>query len=168
MPCSPSGEVIDRMMANLSVTFAVRGKYSQISMPVVLVLIGWNGPRTSAGTSGLRSNVSRWLGPPSSHSRMHDFAFAGLSPAEARARNKSGNPRPSALRPPRRRISRRLTPSQRRVNAVEDIRCFLCRLVVRGEFAAVQEAPEKIFEALAAAIFASFLEAHEPVGQLFL
>ena len=63
-------------------------------MPGVFVWIGWNGPRTSAGTSGFRSNVSRWLGPPSSQSRMHDFAFAGLPAAAARSRNRSGRPEP--------------------------------------------------------------------------
>ena len=37
----------------MSACFAIRGKISQISMPGTLVLMGLNGPRTSAGASRL-------------------------------------------------------------------------------------------------------------------
>src|SRR5262245_51930090 len=101
-------------MAILSATFAVFGKSSQISIPRTFVRIGWNGPRTSLGASGLRSNVSRWLGPPSSQSRMHDFALPGDLPGAApRRRDQSASDSPRADNAPTRSMSRRVTPSQR-------------------------------------------------------
>ncbi len=42
--------------------------------PGVLVEIGLNSPRISEGESGLRSQVSIWLGPPHWKIRMHDLA----------------------------------------------------------------------------------------------
>ena len=48
-------------------------------MPGTDVRIAENGPRTSFGASGFRSNVSRWLGPPSSQMRMQDFALADFA-----------------------------------------------------------------------------------------
>src|SRR5215470_3664148 len=43
-----------------------------------------NSPRYSSGASGLGSNVSKCVGPPSIQTRMHDLAFAaGLFAAEA-------------------------------------------------------------------------------------
>ena len=44
--------------------------FSEKKMPGTLVDIAWNSPRISAGASGLGSNVSKWLGPPSSQIRM--------------------------------------------------------------------------------------------------
>src|SRR5262245_2660119 len=41
-----------------------------MSRPGTLVRMGLKGPRTSAGASGLRSKVSRWLGPPLAQKRM--------------------------------------------------------------------------------------------------
>jgi len=60
-----------RISANLSAIFASVGSRSLISIPGD-VLSEWleNGPRISAGASGFRSNVSRWLGPPLAQKRM--------------------------------------------------------------------------------------------------
>ena len=58
-------------------------------MPGTLVLIGLNGPRISAGASGLGSNVSCCGGPPDRNSiitclaRPNIRAFTGCSTAEA-------------------------------------------------------------------------------------
>ena len=57
--------------------FAIFGRCSLISTPGALVLIGLNSPAPLL--SGLRSKVSLWLGPPSIHRRMHDFARPLLS-----------------------------------------------------------------------------------------
>ena len=53
-----------RISATLSIIRAISGKCSQIWMPVTLVRIGLNLPRTSAGASGFMSQVSRWPGEP--------------------------------------------------------------------------------------------------------
>ena len=45
-------------------------------MPGTVVAMSLNGLRTSLGALGFGSNVSRWLGPPSSQRRMQDFARA--------------------------------------------------------------------------------------------
>ena len=42
----------------MSACLAIFGKISLICMPGTLVLIGWNGPRTSAGAFGFGSQVS--------------------------------------------------------------------------------------------------------------
>ena len=73
-----------------------------------------SGPRTSCAASGLGSNVSKWLGPPSSQIRMQDFAARANDAACAfRIREKPAIPKPSADNPPMRRTSRRSIPSQR-------------------------------------------------------
>ena len=59
-----------RTSENLSACFAIFGKISLIWMPGTLVLIGWNGPRISAGAFGFMSHVSSWLGPPTRNSMM--------------------------------------------------------------------------------------------------
>ena len=61
---SPLDPTIERMMANLSIIFAMRGKCSQMSMPGTFVLIGLNSPRMSTGASGFKSHMSWWGGPP--------------------------------------------------------------------------------------------------------
>ena len=45
--------------------------------PGARVAIGLNSPRISAGASGFRSNVSRWLGAPVRKIRITDFALPG-------------------------------------------------------------------------------------------
>ena len=67
---------------------------SLIRMPGTAVAAGLYGPRISAGASGFRSQVSRWLGPPHSRMKMHDFppgrdGFAG----SMRAATVPGTPR---------------------------------------------------------------------------
>ena len=56
--CPPEAPTIDRMKLNLSLIRAMRGKYSQISIPDTFVGIGLNSPRISLGASILRSNIS--------------------------------------------------------------------------------------------------------------
>src|SRR5215472_2098619 len=68
------GWVIDRMSANRLVSFAIRLCNSLIRMPGTAVAIGLYGPRISSGAFGLRSQVSRWLGPPHRRMKMHDFS----------------------------------------------------------------------------------------------
>src|SRR5262249_23606372 len=46
------------------------GKCSPTCTPGTLVGTGRKGPRTASGASGLRSQVSSWLGPPTRNSRM--------------------------------------------------------------------------------------------------
>ena len=61
-------------------------------------------PGSRSGASGLRSQVSIWLGPPHWKIRMHDFArpnpfSRATSPPDARARdrNRPGRPRPERV-----------------------------------------------------------------------
>ena len=71
------------------------------------VAIGWKLPRTSAGASGFRSNVSRWLGAPVRKIRMTDFALPPDTVAEppdavppaALARRAKSDGRPIPSRP---------------------------------------------------------------------
>jgi hypothetical protein len=49
------------------------------------VLIGWNGPRISAGAVGFMSQVSSWLGPPSRNSMMQ-LTSLSFAPAASLAR----------------------------------------------------------------------------------
>ena len=86
------------------------GKCSQISTPGTLVWVGRNGPRTSAGASGLGSQVSSWLGPPTKNRRMQ---FTSFGPSAA-CRSPSDRPTAPAPRAPTRRKSRRVRPSQNR------------------------------------------------------
>src|SRR5215207_9344370 len=71
--CAPSGVLMPRTTTPRFITPAIFGKCSLISTPEALVLIGLNSPAPLL--SGLRSNVSLWLGPPSIHRRMHDLAW---------------------------------------------------------------------------------------------
>ena len=56
--------VSDRTSAQRWLRSASRGRCSQISIPGVLVAIGRNSPRISAGASGLRSKLSSCDNPP--------------------------------------------------------------------------------------------------------
>src|SRR5262249_60609372 len=62
----------ERITVSLSRIAACRGRCSQRRTPGTLVGIVPNGPRTSAGASGLGSHVSMWLGPPDSQNRITD------------------------------------------------------------------------------------------------
>src|SRR5262249_8986053 len=55
------------------ISAATFGKCSLISTPSAAVLIGLNSPAPLL--SGLRSQVSLWLGPPSIQRRVHDLAL---------------------------------------------------------------------------------------------
>ena len=104
---------MERIKVQCLASLAVSGSNSQISIPGTSVAMGRNGPRTSAGASGFKSNVSKWLGPPSSQSRIQ--ALARLLEVSARALDwhQSVNPSPSAVSAPMRSASRRWIPSQR-------------------------------------------------------
>jgi len=60
---------MDRTMASLSIRVANCGNNSEIWMPGTLVPIALN------AEFDFGSQVSIWLGPPSSHSRMQDCAL---------------------------------------------------------------------------------------------
>src|SRR5262245_56918454 len=70
------GCVIVRTTQNLSLDAANRGSWSLIKRPGVLQAIALKGPRILLGASGLRSNVSSWLGPPKSIRKITDLARA--------------------------------------------------------------------------------------------
>ena len=74
-------------MENLSICLADSGRCSLIWMPLTLVGIGLNSPRYSAGASGLRSQVSRWLGPPPFQIRMTEVSLVALPFAACSARS---------------------------------------------------------------------------------
>ena len=99
------------MIVSLSAMPASRGISSQMSMPGTFVAIGRNSPRISAGASGLRSNVSRCVGPPGNSTMM--MPLAGLrTPLCASARRMSGSASPPSASPPIRSQLRRDMPSQ--------------------------------------------------------
>ena len=91
-----------RRMQSLSATRAVRGSNSEIDRPGTVVAIGPNSPRTSAGASGLGSQVECWGGPPIRNSTMHDLArpkdepHAGVPAAAAPGRSRSAKRQPRA------------------------------------------------------------------------
>src|SRR5262245_55955029 len=69
--------------------------------PGVLAGVGWNGPRILLGASGLRSNVSSWLGPPKSVRKMTDLARGRpvavvVSAASNRGSDSPNSPAPAA------------------------------------------------------------------------
>src|SRR5262245_8649587 len=82
--------------------------------PVREVAIGLNEPRISAGANGLRSNVSRWLGPPKKSNRITDLTLLGDDCRLLAPRAEMGGTRrlPNNDNAPARIISRRETPSQ--------------------------------------------------------
>lgn len=96
---------------------ASMGRRELIGVPGTLVAIGGNSPRTSAGASGFRSNVSIWGGPPMKR-RMHALArpaprATGVD-ACVRARNSARKASPFGPRAPSYRNSRRELPSHQR------------------------------------------------------
>src|SRR5689334_13096328 len=88
----------ERITVSLSMIAACRGRCSQKRTPGTLVPIVPNGPRTSAGASGLGSHMSMWLGPPESQKTITDFgrpAPFGPPGDSARRRFKAGDDRPA-------------------------------------------------------------------------
>src|SRR5207248_101390 len=68
--------VIERMREKCCVKLDNRGCSSLILIPGTFEAIGLYGPRISSGAPGLRSQVSMWLGPPQSRTKMHDRSAA--------------------------------------------------------------------------------------------
>ena len=68
--------VIERMREKCCVRPESRGCSSLIRIPGTFEAIGLYGPRISSGAPGLRSQVSMWLGPPQSRTKMHDRSAA--------------------------------------------------------------------------------------------
>src|SRR5689334_12550457 len=103
-------------MQSLSAILAILGINSETLRPGTLVAIGANGPRTSAGASGLGSKVECCAGPPFRKSTMHDLAFPNEPPWTADLARAVGKFKdaPNAPRPPIRRTSRRVMPSHGR------------------------------------------------------
>lgn len=100
---------MERIIANLSRLFASFVMCSENWTPGTAVGMALNSPRYSTGASGLGSNVSKCVGPPSIQMRMHDLAFAaGLltaSAANPRARNAVSNPPPVAAESELKRVA---------------------------------------------------------------
>ena len=104
----------DRTSENRRAVRACRGSSSQTSMPGTVVRMGLKGPRYSAGAAGLRSYVSRWLGPPHIQNKMTDVS-AGTAASTARTVSRPGRVNPPQLSSPARRKSRRsMGPGQGR------------------------------------------------------
>ena len=87
----PSFESSDRMMLRCCICLATLGRCSLISTPPAEVAIGLNGPPFFS-LSGLRSQVSMWLGPPDIQSRMQllfvlrsRWALASIAPKNCMA-----------------------------------------------------------------------------------
>src|SRR4051812_35300206 len=100
------------MSENLSACLAVRGKFSEISIPGTLVLIGLYGPRISTGALGFMSKVSSCDGPPMSISKMQLTSLLAVAP-RARRLNQSVRLSPRVASAPACRKSRRFSPSQK-------------------------------------------------------
>lgn len=109
---------IDRNRHSLSIWAASMGKCSQTWMPGVLVAMGLNSPRISAGASGFMSHRSMWLGPPNRKMKMQERTRRG-SPVgvAARSRARSRLLKPNRLKPPARNSSRRDRDCPGRVSA---------------------------------------------------
>src|SRR5213594_1870158 len=66
-----------------------------------------------AGASGFKSQVSSWLGPPTSINWMQLMSLSGFTAPIALSPRNSGNVRPRKPSDPACRKSRRVTPSQK-------------------------------------------------------
>src|SRR5690349_1107152 len=65
---------IELISVNWSVSCESCVCISLMRMPGTLVAMGLYGPRMVSGASGFMSQVSIWLGPPQSSTKMHDFS----------------------------------------------------------------------------------------------
>ena len=71
---------MELMSVNWSVNFANCVCISLMRMPGTSVEMGLYGPRIEAGALGFISQVSTWLGPPQSSTKIHDFSAATALP----------------------------------------------------------------------------------------
>ena len=98
--CEPLFPCQERTMATLSIRVAIKGIFSQITVPGTLVLIGFHSPRISAGALGLGSNVSKWLAPPARKIKMHEISrFPLFKPLPPATRKTCGSPNPNMPTP---------------------------------------------------------------------
>ena len=84
--CSLALVCIERTTASLSAIEAHLGRSSEKWLPGILVGMLLKGPPVVV--PGLGSQVSNWLGPPQSQSRMQCFCFFFAISAKAGAPNK--------------------------------------------------------------------------------
>src|SRR6266699_3791278 len=94
----------------------------------------------------LGSHVSTWLGPPSSHSRMTDCAFAPETPAAAAARRCCARLIPKKPREPTRKKSRREACSRVILKHPVESMFRSSRSMILGEFPRAQQRPHKVFQ----------------------
>src|SRR6185369_3273831 len=92
---------MDRTSASLSIFFAILGRSSETWIPATLVEIGLK------LLLGLGSQVSMWLGPPSSQNRMTEVALPPAGALDVAARRYSLSVSPRNPRDPTLRKSRR-------------------------------------------------------------
>ena len=105
---------MELMSVNWSVSFANSVCISLMRMPGTLVAMGMYGPRIVSGALGFISQVSMWLGPPHSNTKMHDFSeVTALPPASSLSvpitipgMPSESVPKPAAIRAWRRFISK--------------------------------------------------------------
>ena len=95
------------------------GISSQIFNSGVREAIGRNGPRIVLGASGLRSNVSSWLGPPNKNRKMTFLARAGRPAGSLRPPAPWAELNPSKPAPPACNTWRRVHPLQTRCGRPE-------------------------------------------------
>src|SRR5438477_2254952 len=117
---------MERTMASLSMRRAVWGSSSEIRMPGTFVPMALN------AELALGSQVSTWLGPPSSQSRMHAWALPPAPWMEA-ARRYCSRWMPRKPREPTLRKSRRLAF------------IVMTPLMILREFARAKHRPDELF-----------------------
>src|ERR1022692_4459431 len=76
----------------------MRGKFSEISIPGTLVLIGLYGPRISTGALGFMCQVSSCDGPPTRNSMMQLVSFFLLTAAQPEHGKRAGMQKIAAAR----------------------------------------------------------------------
>src|ERR1700722_7763114 len=125
----------------------MRGKFSEISMPGTLVLMGLYGPRISMGAFGFMSRVSSCDRPPPRNSMMQFMSFFGSTAPSAFIAKRSLSPRPSMESAPACRKSRRRRPSQHPTGLSESKRHTQARLTgVWCHFIALSQQVEVYFD----------------------
>ena len=82
---------MERMIESLSICLAILGRISEIWTPGAFVAIGLK------PLLPFTSQVSRWLIPPSSHSKMTAFALGDAAPAKVRDHRRKLIDRPFKL-----------------------------------------------------------------------
>src|SRR5690242_15491862 len=119
---------MERTSANLSMRFAIFGSSSETRIPATFVEIGLK------LLFGFGSQVSMWLGPPSSQNRMTAFAFPlGEAPVSAAAESACRSERP-------RKPSDPAVIKVRRVAGC----CIDPPLVILREFAGADQGPDEL------------------------